>query len=572
MKVRITDLMDNYFDDSVHLIPPEKLPDRDSIKEEAPLMARKRPRGLQKGLLIAASIMLVLTAAAALALGYFHWDASPAPVALAEGGDTIYSGEEPEAPEEAEPAAMESQPPSPTPGLTGENSAEPVFRQTMELPISNPTTGLDGMLLQITVAEDGSTRLDFQLDQFECGNDFISNTWTQLIHQIIYEYLMVHKTDGDLSRVFIDESNGGSNPDSLGNTSYFFQLDLPPEEIEFISIDSSYYLNTSYGGFVAPLSADCDDNGDGILTAALNLELPDHPESPITELAINLNDRTYHWRIKSEELESLIFEQGYEGNEPECINVQNSILADLRETYGGQIFLCCENGDKFPLLTGVSYCQDKEYYCTVGKICGIANEEMYFRELDTITGLEICGETISFDTEEAEVETEESIAEESPASGDIDGDGLLTAEIGLSFPHRGMENTEMMDTIVRLVIDPEAGTYTWYTRLFGEDPEVPESGDLIGDLDVALTDPGFVEIFTETENYLLENYYNNAYLVFTDGTRVQVGSGDKIAHDTETMMFSEQTPLSALFEESGIDWQSLTFDYLELNGEIYYFE
>ncbi|MDD6024823.1 MAG: hypothetical protein PUC06_11435, partial [Oscillospiraceae bacterium] len=59
---------------------------------------------------------------------------------------------------------------------------------------------------------------------------------------------------------------------------------------------------------------------------------------------------------------------------------------------------------------------------------------------------------------------------------------------------------------------------------------------------------------------------------FTDGTRIQVGSGDSITHDTETMMFSEQTPLAAVFEETEIDWQSLAFDHLEMNGEIYYFE
>lgn len=133
---------------------------------------------------------------------------------------------------------------------------------------------------------------------------------------------------------------------------------------------------------------------------------------------------------------------------------------------------------------------------------------------------------------------------------DTDGDGYLTSWLTYDTPD---------GTVVKLQLDVSANTFAWYIHneaLF--DAYVAyEAGT--GDWDT------FDTLHVEVINDLLENYFKTAYIVFTDGTKVPVGGGDAFRLEDDLIR-----------EESIVALTSTTQDYypayLEFDGVRYDFE
>lgn len=78
--------------------------------------------------------------------------------------------------------------------------------------------------------------------------------------------------------------------------------------------------------------------------------------------------------------------------------------------------------------------------------------------------------------------------------------------------------------VVALKVD--AGSYTWVQ-------DIPGMEDWDGDFDTAVRDPEFSKYTTEWDNLLSEEFYNDAYLNFKDGSRFRIGAGVSITWDGE---------------------------------------
>lgn len=132
---------------------------------------------------------------------------------------------------------------------------------------------------------------------------------------------------------------------------------------------------------------------------------------------------------------------------------------------------------------------------------------------------------------------------------DTDGDGYLTSWLTYDTPD---------GTVVKLQLDVSTNSFAWYIHneeLF--DAYVAyEAGT--GDWDTF--DTLHIEVFND-----LLNYFNNAYIVFTDGTKVPVGGGDAFRLEDDLIR-----------EESIVALTSTTQDYypayLEFDGVRYEFE
>lgn len=72
----------------------------------------------------------------------------------------------------------------------------------------------------------------------------------------------------------------------------------------------------------------------------------------------------------------------------------------------------------------------------------------------------------------------------------------------------------------------EAGSYTWVQ-------DIPGMSDWHGDLDSAVRDPEFGAYLNDWDNLLLQEFYRDAYLNFSDGTTRPLGAGISCTIDGE---------------------------------------
>jgi hypothetical protein len=147
------------------------------------------------------------------------------------------------------------------------------------------------------------------------------------------------------------------------------------------------------------------------------------------------------------------------------------------------------------------------------------------------------------------------------AAVDQDGDGLLTAQLGLSFSIGGSQAT-----LVRFTLDLSTGYYTWYEDI----PELLEAVYAIsseGDMLDALHDMDFNEQHVEWINAVLQAYTAYGRLVCTDGSEILLGSGDIIDMDGE--LFTESGLLSWYAEDNYVDISNLTPAYLRIGDTTY---
>jgi hypothetical protein len=149
----------------------------------------------------------------------------------------------------------------------------------------------------------------------------------------------------------------------------------------------------------------------------------------------------------------------------------------------------------------------------------------------------------------------------SPVSAYVDEDGLLTAQLDLPF-----SIGESQATLIRFTLDLSTGLYTWYA-------DIPELLDMLyavstqGDFGLALGDTTFSQLHTDFENIALADYKCNAYLVFTNGTELCLGSGDIIGFEDE--LFTDSGKIAWAAADNNTDVSDLTPAYLRIGDTTY---
>lgn len=132
---------------------------------------------------------------------------------------------------------------------------------------------------------------------------------------------------------------------------------------------------------------------------------------------------------------------------------------------------------------------------------------------------------------------------------DTDGDGYLTAWLTYDTP---------IGTVVKLQLNVTENTFAWY--IHNEELIDAYVAYEAGTGDWDTFDTLHIEVFND-----LLNYFNNAYIVFTDGTKVPVGGGD--SYRLEDDLFREES----LITLTGTN-QDYYPAYLEFDGTRYDFE
>lgn len=135
----------------------------------------------------------------------------------------------------------------------------------------------------------------------------------------------------------------------------------------------------------------------------------------------------------------------------------------------------------------------------------------------------------------------------SPAQ-DLDGDGILTANLNIFYEYDGKSGS-----ILKLTLDPATGTMTWYQQ------HDYAAKDMFGD-------PRYIA----WANYILLIYQNTASLIFSDGTSLVLGSGDAIGYSDGIRW--EESPLALIAADQGINISGKEPAFIRIGDTDYHFQ
>lgn len=128
---------------------------------------------------------------------------------------------------------------------------------------------------------------------------------------------------------------------------------------------------------------------------------------------------------------------------------------------------------------------------------------------------------------------------------DADGDGMLTADLDISY-----EYDKITGSIVKFTVDLSNGHIRWYHR----------HPYALSDSDTA---------YIAWANYVLSSIEVNAVLIFSDGTEVPIGGGDNVGFEDDLRW--EESRLSWLAEDYGLDLEGKAVTFIKIEEQIYPF-
>lgn len=474
MKIRITDLFDHYYDDSVMLDEPQL---HETPTDITPRNIPGKHLSMHKPLLIAASLLLALCGAFVLNLGFDRSGGT----ALAEG-DTLPSLQESVAesvfPEESvpeQPTAEADTGPQTDPTAEDYDPYEVAEHQLLvaELMLPLPLDEEEGMLLNLT--------LDLTY------GDYIWYTEIPELSQALYDL----SPDGTLREGLYDEAF------SQAHTAWanaFLEAYMENAVVNFsdgstLQIGSGDVINFDNGIF-------SEASGFAALAVAGGIDL-----SSTVPVSVTINTETFQFAESSAMMT----------DPTPTLDLPTEPLPDTDIVTETDI-------NTAPAETSVIYGDGTQYY---------------------------------------------------PAAQDTDGDGVLTAALNLEYGY--MDSPAYVSLFT---LDLTSGEFTWYNDV---DPLVVLMSELSGnptsqDFSDAMGDPEFNQLFTDWSNYVLEMIKSQAYLVFTDGTKVCLGSGDIIGYADAYPMFYDTGNIAWLGMDYDIALCDLVPSHLEILGDIYHFE
>lgn len=585
MKIRITDLLDTYYDDSVKLDAPHSM---EASEQITPIKSeRKKGFSMHKPMLIAASLMLVLCGAAVLGLGLSR---EPAGTALSDGDAMISLSEE----------VPESIPAEPE-GLYAADSpleeASSAVEKTEDEVITQEEHLIYTAILDIHIeAEDGLlteygdyiTKL--KIDPSE--GVFVWYSHLPALEALHWE-LSPEGTYSDSLRIaeFQQEDTAWYN---FLMERYFATAVLTLSDGTVLTMGSGEAVGYLDGQFwqEGPLSALEEENGvtigdavpvevtiDGVSYA---FEVSTEVIEPPPEIkTADQTEMFSEYEMVVDKLTLYPTEEGEE-NATTCFSTEQMISFSLQS-------VCAEtNTDKTVDMTYRIYdTEGNEVAFHTSTRTWSGSWTTIVTAVDVPVSMNIPGEytlEILFNdqffasevftvVEPADplvipqsVPVEDLNGDGNLAAEDLNGDGILSAQLDLSVM---VEDSEA--TLVRFTYDLTSGKFTWYMHsplLMAQLYEISPSGDMSD----GLIDESWSKNYATWSNTMLENYYTNASLIMTDGTEILLGGGSVVDFVDDLFIEWHQYEFDVLNDYYGTNLKTEEIAYLLINGVTYQFE
>lgn len=542
MNIRITDLLDDYFDDTVNLIPPETL-ETGNFTPVPEIQPNKTSR-LYKPLLAAATLMLVISGAAALGLGFQRGSAPGG--ALAESGantfsitdsaDTLFAASAYESSHESPstvPAAFSQ---TCTQYCQQGNILSAVYELSpvppeyvsSEVPsLASETDSFTPSSSQLEVLTTDSTA-----EVFISQSHYIPNTQTLTV---LFLITLTASTD-TVDCTFAIPAADGAAPTMTSTLS----VPIPcPEQ-------DSYVLQ--------------NDGLSGGLYTIYDLE-PTSSNSPatlgkLTQLEISPNQ--LHLTVEAPSHDDLWLATG---NDDTFIQqylediVSRCILNTTSELESGLIEYELADGTPGTL----NYGPDAVFPDTIVNLS--ADETPTVIEM-----LYPLDDAAPIPTDILIVHFHENTTEPEPTNSDSTLSGTMTAVLDLPFYLDGEEGI-----LNALTIDLSTRTYTWKKNI----PQLEQSLYEVspdGKFTFGEPDSEFYDLYRSWEDLYWGTFFSKGVaVVFTDGTTAIIGSGEQVDFSEDYFMESYKLP-SNESDSYNIDTTNLIPDYVVINGQNYYFQ
>lgn len=535
MNIRITDLLDDYFDDSVKLLPPETLETGDFFAPQEP----HTPSRLYKPLLVAATLMLVISGAIALGLGFQRDSGSG--YALAEGT------------------------PSPSESLS---LMEPAMESVQEQPEEAEAAWTSGTVTVETYQQSGS-RVNFRLELTSVPEDMVAEAGAFTMEAVavtetgtvadapVLEYITLESLGHDQSTESMLIYGTATLPEAADWLNFYVKLHGCNGKL-FISENAASMQLTALTGYAAgsilgsehriyDLVLPSDGTSLGMLkwyeisATEMNflLEIP----TPVEYAEVASTGET-----PNEEQEDILWE-----HVNSCVNILDRTNAAIFNYADPELLTL----SKDPINLDFSI-----------RDVNIIDDCIQNFEGTLSTCIEVTAD-LSTDIDPLQIhlvefsQTKDQGLFHSDLSGnDQDGDGLLSTELSIPFTHE--DGTT--GTITGFYVNLSTSEFTW-------ELEIPTLSAMLlsicpdGNLGTALRDPDFNQALTDWNNAFLKSFMKDAQVVFADGSSCGIGSGDVPAYvDTGRFLETSVLPINA-----GLTG-NLEIAYLLLDGQTYYFK
>ena len=514
MKVRITDLLDQYYDKSVKLDPPP---------EALPGQYRPQPRRsrAQKPLLVAATLMLVLTGIAGLTLGFQRLGAT---------GHALAGEENPVSVQEQ--AAVVTVTPEPTPVPTPEPTAEAWDYTVVETTLEYYNQQGSEADFQISLSP-FPAELYTQQSELSYSLEAVTPTdESELLSAPVMGNIALKRNEYDAETETLHIYGYAELTDKNGTLDFCIRMEFADEmrttfltdEISLPVAGTDSFVREKASGIYDFVPAGIDPP----TITVTRIEVRPRELGFILRAAVDDYDKKSNMGQWMDELRSQV------DSNLLCVTMKDGSAANLETTFS-------TGGETMDVPEPDGSCYFELAIDLANPIDPMEIESVGFRELASDTT--------------------------DPYRWDLNGDGLLMARLEL--PINPDDAHLWAGTLLKLTIDLPNGDYTWhYTHT--ELEQMLYDLSPAGSLTEALHDETFMQEATALSNNLIETYFKNAYLVFSDGTRLCLGSGAE--EDFEDGVFTTTYNLESCAEDYGLPINGLAVDHLEINGEAYSFE
>lgn len=515
MKVRITDLLDTYYDNTVKLDPQPSLgqPFDRSFPPEKP-----REHRMRKPMLIVATLLLVVTSAAALALGFQR---------LSLGGQ---SGN----------ALAEGAAPSPVQEEFGAAAATASAREEEIMPEATVTA---------SAVEDGGQAVPFLLctlpSYTQQGKDL---TFTLCLENVPREITQFALYGADEASAALLESGTLEDMTAqalgegweetgqrylLGHVTMSGQVDALNFNVRMSSEDGSLSY-WSQEASVPYSSLDTYIQWDAAGIYEYSMEVPSDLSAKVTRMIVQEQVLRFAIQVPAESMSPEDLEQLASDWANTLVSLTQSDLLQITMRDGSMADLTAE---------------DYTCYLDGGVDNGEFSASLVITLVNPIDPLEIDYVTFVSQSIIPDAESEDAV---DISAEDPDGDGVLTAELDL---YSTTEVRQSPVSLTKFTIDLETGRYAWHfthPQLAMALAALPSEEDW----ELVLKDEAYIAV----SNALIEDFFQTAYLVLTDGTKLEIGDGNLSDYVEGELLSWDHIAILA----EGRD--TLSIDHLEING------